>query len=331
MIHIICHDFKSTSGNHAGMRHLYQEFAKRISKVNLFILNDKGVGVKYCNRIISLFVAIKLVLIYRKGDKFIFTEDILKGSFQTWMISIVRLFYPKAPIYAMVHLTPSHLLRSFSKSELIKEAQKVTSIITLGHSLTQFFNDIGVDNVYTSFHYLDTDYYNIENKTSNHPIRVIVMGAMARDYRMLADVVRNTPNASFVICKGRKDIDSLFYGLNNVTLLGYMSEDELKNQMANADISLNVMEDTVGSNVICTSLGMGLAMICSDVGSIRDYCDDTNTIFCKTADDFSKSINRLSRNKSLLMSMQQSAIKTSKRLSIENYIKDILTLIGENE
>ena len=49
--------------------------------------------------------------------------------------------------------------------------------------------------------------------------------------------------------------------------------------MANADISPNVMEDTVGSNVIVTSLAMGLAMICSNVGSIKDYCDDSNTIF----------------------------------------------------
>lgn len=329
MIHIVCHDFKSTSGNHAGMRHLYQEITKKKSKTKLYILNNRGVGVRYCNRLIALYVTFKMVFTYQKGDKFLFTEDLFKGSFQTWMISIVHFFCKKAPIYAMVHLTPAHLMKSFSKTQIRKEAKKVTSLITLGSSLTAFFNDIGIHNVHTSFHYLDSDYYYIRNKSINNPISIIVMGAMARDFSMLADIVRNSPKAHFTICKGRKNIDNLFEGLENVTLLGFMPEDELRHQMAKADVSLNVMEDTIGSNVVCTSLGMGLAMICSDVGSIRDYCDESNTIFCNTSADFSKAINHLIMNKDKLVAMQKSAIKVSKRLQIDNYIKDIWTLMRE--
>ena len=73
-------------------------------------------------------------------------------------------------------------------------------------------------------------------------------------------------------------------------------ESELRQHMANANISLNVMEDTVGSNVIVTSLAMGLAMICSNVGSIKDYCDDSNTILCNNSnvEEFSQAIyNRI--------------------------------------
>ena len=36
--------------------------------------------------------------------------------------------------------------------------------------------------------------------------------------------------------------------------------------MNDSDISLNVMKDTIGSNVICTSMATGLAMVVSDVG-----------------------------------------------------------------
>lgn len=50
--------------------------------------------------------------------------------------------------------------------------------------------------------------------------------------------------------------------------------------MVNVDILLNVMEDIVGSNVIVILLVMGLVMICSNVGFIKDYCDDSNIIFC---------------------------------------------------
>lgn len=77
-------------------------------------------------------------------------------------------------------------------------------------------------------------------------------------------------------------MDDLFPKTPNVELKGFLEEDELRHQMDIADVSLNVMEDTVGSNVITTSMAMGLAMIVSDVGSIRDYCNDANALFAKT-------------------------------------------------
>ena len=76
-----------------------------------------------------------------------------------------------------------------------------------------------------------------------------------------------------------ENIDYLFSGLKNATLVGDVPEAELKHYMNDSDISLNVMKDTIGSNVICTSMATGLAMVVSDVGSIRDYCDETNACF----------------------------------------------------
>ena len=51
---------------------------------------------------------------------------------------------------------------------------------------------------------------------------------------------------------------------------------------------LNVMKDTIGSNVICTSMATGLSMVVSDVGSIRDYCSETNAVSVLLHDDFIK-------------------------------------------
>ena len=64
----------------------------------------------------------------------------------------------------------------------------------------------------------------------------------------------------------------------------------MQHYMNDSDISLNVMKDTIGSNVICTSMATGLAMVVSDVGSIRDYCDETNACFCSSPDDFIEKI-----------------------------------------
>lgn len=47
--------------------------------------------------------------------------------------------------------------------------------------------------------------------------------------------------------------------------------------MKQSDVSLNVMNDTVGSNVITTSLAVGLAVVASNVGSISDYVVDNES------------------------------------------------------
>lgn len=79
------------------------------------------------------------------------------------------------------------------------------------------------------------------------------------------------------------------------------------------------MKDTVGSNVITTSLAMGLAMVVSDVGSIRDYCDKTNTLFCKNnAEDFVNALNTLKKDPLLVSRMQNASIDLSQKLKIEN-------------
>lgn len=86
-----------------------------------------------------------------------------------------------------------------------------------------------------------------------------------------------------------------------------------------ADVSLNVMEDTVGSNVITTSMAMGLAMVVSDVGSIRDYCNDENALFCQNnVEQFVRSIKKLQNNLQLVLRMKKVSLENSKRLQIDN-------------
>ena len=330
MIYIICHDFKSTSGNHAGMRHLYEEIEKRKRGVKLYVLNKNGVGVRRFNRVIAVFLALRLILLYKRGDKFLFTEAFFRGSFHDEIIWAIKMFHKDAPIYAMAHLSPIFIKKLYSEKQIKVRANRISMIITLGSSLTDFFNKLGISNVHTSFHYVDTDYYFKKTDINvNKKPRVLVMGAMARDFSMLAEIVRSVPDLHFVICKGRKDIDALFDGLTNVTLCGFMPEDKLRNLMDLSDISLNVMDDTIGSNVICTSLAMGLAMVCSDVGSIRDYCDETNTIFCNTKNDFISALDMLAKNPSVIATMKNSAKKVSTKFMIDKYIHDIFCIIGD--
>lgn len=101
--------------------------------------------------------------------------------------------------------------------------------------------------------------------------------------------------------------------------MGYLPEDELRNLMDISDVSLNIMEDTVGSNVITTSMAMGLAMIVTDVGSIHDYCDESNTIFCNNnVNSIVKAIQKITSSPKDMYNMKTSSIAKSKLLRIES-------------
>lgn len=96
--------------------------------------------------------------------------------------------------------------------------------------------------------------------------------------------------------------------------------------MNESDISLNVMIDTIGSNVITTLLAMNLAMVVSDVGSIREYCDDENALFCQSEVDFVESLSYLAQNFDKVHSMKTASGDISKKLSISRLYKSIQDL-----
>ena len=163
MIYIICYDWPSTSGNHTGMRYLYEYIQKRnpeLYKMYTFNMGrrflDKG---KKGKKISVLFTALKLAMTYKSGDKFVLTEYLHRDSYQILFAKIIRFICPKAPIYAMVHLVPEKLERRYSKAQIKKSSRFVTEIVTLGSSLTCYLNNLGIENVYTSFHYVDNNYY----------------------------------------------------------------------------------------------------------------------------------------------------------------------------
>lgn len=341
MDYLICQDWGSTSGNHAGMKYLCEELQKRYPDVYCtycrpyYNINDQHRS--FFVKLLDYFKIRKQVAIYnfnlkrkllhvlQKGDR-VFLMEYPGGSIYS-QISYARIIKKKHPeilILGMFHLVPSLYESSFSKKQFSKICSNIDVCLTLGHSLSEYLinkHHIRRTNIVTLFHYVDSNYYcPINSKHSNLPI-VIVMGNMKRNYKLLSQIVENTPNAHFIICQGRQDLSKYFKQMNNVELTSYIPEHDLKFLMNKADISLNVMDDTIGSNVIVTSMAMGLAMICSDVGSIRDYCGNDNAILCNNDNpkEFFEAIQLLIRNQDLLNKMKNASLSRAKRLSIEKF------------
>jgi len=278
------------------------------------------------------FIAIILTLRLKKGDRVFLMEYLLPTHNQFIISNIVKYTKPYIKCVGLAHLVPQMLNRHFAcDAKLKKWGDSVDCILTFGSSLSKYLinRGIGENKVKTTFHYVD-DYYN-EDRPSNCKgrIQIIIMGGMQRDFDTLWTIIDNVQDVDFHLCVGNNNnIYSRFLLMKkmNLQLYGYLTEKELRKLMLQCDLSLNVMSDTIGSNVITTSMAMGLGMIVSDVGSIRDYCDESNAFFCKNSEDFIICLNNISKNPSILNDIKYHAMLKAKRFSINkfhNYIRDL--------
>lgn len=348
MKYLIVQDWQSTHGNHAGMKHMCDLLvAKYPDEYKVFVKecprtwkSPRTFMEKICWRLYGKYakehyltktypldyleLCSPMLSNLKAGDEVFLLEYMLPWASQYELACYIRENYPKVKIYALSHLTGKYFDEMTAKEpDLIQKwAKPVDKLLTLGSSLSSYFEKAGVskEKISTGFHYVDSDYYQKQQPMkSNSPLKVIMMGALQRDYGMLAEVVKQCPDVHWIICRGRKNVDDLFPKTPNVELKGFLEEDELRHQMDIADVSLNVMEDTVGSNVITTSMAMGLAMVVSDVGSIRDYCNDENALFCQNnVEQFVRSIKKLQNNLQLVLRMKKASLENSKRLQIDN-------------
>ena len=348
MKYLIVQDWQSTHGNHAGMKHMcdllvakyhgeYEMYVKEcpklwkspktlVEKIRWHIY-DKHVKRRYINKTYQkeyLELCKPMFSKLKDGDKVFLLEYMIPWASQYELACYIRKKNPNVRIYALSHLTCKFFdgMTANDPDMIQKWAKPVDKLLTLGSSLSSYFEKAGIpkDKISTGFLYVDSEYYHNMTEIEVHtPLRVIMMGALQRDYGMLSEIVKLCPNVHWIICRGRKNVDDLFPKTSNVELKGFLEEDELRHQMDIADVSLNIMEDTVGSNVITTSMAMGLAMIVTDVGSIRDYCDDSNAIFCKNnVDDIVGTISYLKDRKDKVLSMKRKSVEKSKSFTIGN-------------
>lgn len=250
-------------------------------------------------------------------DKVYLMEYLHPDMRQDYVAQLVRRTNPNVQIYGLVHLTPSALESVFRDSDYIQWGKLVDAYLTLGSSLTNFMvnKTNGQVPVHTLFHPVDAEYfYPIKNK---HPFTVIIWGNLQRDYKTIEQIISLLPHVRFVVCAGYADVPFL-KKYNNIEIYGFLPEHQLRSLLRKSDVSLNVMEDTVGSNVITISMAMALAMVVADVGSVRDYCSEENAIFCHDVKDYVDAIESLSTDSTLLADMKKASLQMSNNYTIEN-------------
>lgn len=341
MIYLVVQDWSNTTNNHAGIKYLCNRLQqKHPDEFEVILIPDfyQGFSSNLLLRKINMFLArrkffSRLNQVYRElcaklktGDKVFLMEYMEQLCPQVSLAERLKHSHPHLPIYAMVHLVPEKLNKNFSQAEYTKWIKPIDYIVTLGSSLTRYFIERGFDKskIITTFHYVENDYYKVVDRLpTRKSITVIAMGNQMRNVALLHDIVLQLPQIKFIICQGIGNMENEFADCTNVSLISFVPEGRLRDYMASADVSLNVMKDTIGSNVIVTSMAMGLAMVCSDVGSIRDYCNDSNCLFANTTQDFVKAVKSLSENVDKLNGMKLASLKKSSDLTIDKFYNNI--------
>jgi hypothetical protein len=332
-IFIVYYDFPNTSGNHTGMAYLAKQLKKKTGRVVLY-KTPRTIN-KWHNRLQKLWrdwTVFKINSSFKRGDSVLFMEYLTNAS--GWQTEIaINIREKKIPInlFGIVHLSGSNLLEVYNDETYIKKSVEVLDkTIVFGSSLKEYFDNLGFSKkVITTFHYVDTGFYKTTHlKEKNQKLQVICIGNIKRNFESLKTIIANTPSVEYHVCMGKSNLEPFFNNLLNVRLHGFLPEQELLKLMQQCDVSLSVMFDTIGSNVITTSFACALVNVVSDVGSIRDYCSEEDSIICKTELAFINSLNNIDKFSNEFACLKNRSLEKSQTFCLDNSIKVITKLIN---
>ena len=326
-------DFPATRGNHAGMSHMARWLAAKCADVVEVPQRRFAFKGGEILRLIDVVVmALYFRLRLRKNDTLFLVEYATPKIQQHCLAAILRFIGVRFGIQGIAHLAKSHYLERFAGEDKLRRVMaRLDHVVTFGSSLERDLKMLGIQNVDAIGHYVDTDYYRGSAKNYAEKLKVVVMGSLKRDPSKLPQIIDACKNVEFHVCLGARGRPEAYRGFDNCRTYGFLNESQLRAVMDEAHISLSLMHDTIGSNVIVTSFAMGLVNIASDVGSIRDYCDDSNSVLCDTVDSFVRAVRNLDSDRTRLEELSIAARKKAMSLSLEPFSGVFLSCVSAHK
>lgn len=343
MKYLIVQKWKNTEKNHAGMYHLCNLMLKEnpgVYKViavpdldftfkNIFIKKIYHVLIRIFLFFLYLLISFKLIFLIKKGDKIILFEYLTPGIRQDIISGLVHFFASKkCKVFCIVHLTPRKLSLTYSKRTIQKRIGFVDGVITLGSSLKVYLESIVDKPIVTLKHYADLRFYNLKEREFGKVLNVLIIGQQERDYQRLIEFISSNSYVNYHIVSSNIAIVNTLKCFDYVSCYMSVEEEELFQIMNKCEVSLNFMYDVVGSNVISTCISLGIVSLVSDVGSIRDYLSENDTLFCKTYSDFSHNLKIIDANRTLLSELRKHLIEKRYLLSFKLFEIDLNKFIS---
>lgn len=187
-------------------------------------------------------------------------------------------------VIATYHQPPSQMYRFVTSIDHIK---KLDSILVVGSSQIPYFEKIfPLDKIFQTSLATDTSFFSPkENRLRGKTC--LFVGQHLRDFHTLKGIIE-------YINKIEKDIKfkivtfknnwSFFSNTKNTELFTNLGEEEFREQYQESDIFLLPLLDCTGICAVVEAMASGLPIITNDIGSIRDYANDSCALFFKKGD-----------------------------------------------
>lgn len=202
----------------------------------------------------------------------------------------------KQKIIATFHYPPQRLIERVS----VPVVKTLDAVVLMANNQKSYFQQYLPDEkIFVVPHHVNTDFFSpLEKKSTDGKIHIVSVGGILRDMDFLFEAVKelNTQLGEdnlifdFLIPKTYR---IKFEAFNNVIFHSKISDEELRSLYQHATIGLMPLEDCTANNAILEMMACGTAIVCSDVGGIRDYIDLDGAMIFDIKDPLDQMIKEL--------------------------------------
>lgn len=187
-------------------------------------------------------------------------------------------------LIASYHTPPTRFQEVVKHRDSLLRLDAIAVVSTLQQNF--FSEQVGHERVFYVPHGIDTEYFKPQPSEfgSREEIRCVCVGNHLRDYETLveaADLLAKTTARIKIIVIASPKIKELLAGHQNVELHSGVADEQLLKLYQTADILLLPLLDCTANNSLLEGIACGLPVVTTDLPGVKDYVDDSCSIFAK--------------------------------------------------
>ncbi|NLI80099.1 MAG: glycosyltransferase [Deltaproteobacteria bacterium] len=206
--------------------------------------------------------------------------------------------------------TPEEKFRAVVRD--VRHLRRIDAAIVVSTSQLDFFgNLLGRDRVHYVPHGIDVDYFRpleVSEQRDEEVFRCLFVGTHLRDFESLAAcwrIVNQEAKKMQLSVVTFPEYHGYFEGIPNVELYAGIPDQKLLALYRGAHAFVFPLLDSTANNSLLEAMACGLPVVCSDVPGVRDYADESCTLFTARGDAeaMAHAVLTLNKNRRLCTTM----------------------------